>query len=107
MDCNNTGEEMKFKPDLNRDTSSPASATRTSSRNERQQGGTARSGTLLNHFWQHFGKNYLNVGTFLPLLTILWMFLEPMGSIWSLLLTFPQSASQLEGGHIHPHSNLK
>lgn len=71
QDWSNTGEEMKFKPDLSQDTTSPENATRTSSRNERQGGRTARSGTLLNHFWQHFGKNYLNVGTFLPLLTIL------------------------------------
>lgn len=71
MDWNNTREEMKFKPDLNRGTYSPENATRTSSRNEQQRGRTASSGTLLNHFWQHFGKNYLNAGTFLPLLTIL------------------------------------
>jgi len=62
---------MNFKPDLNRCTYSPEKATRTFSRNEQQQGRTARSGTLLNHFWQHFGKNYLNVGTFIPLFTIL------------------------------------
>lgn len=62
---------MKFKPDLNRCTYSPENTATTFSRNEQQREKIARSGTLLNHFWQHFGKNYLNVGTFIPLLMIL------------------------------------
>lgn len=62
---------MEFKPDLNQWTYKSRNTTKTFSRNEQQQGSTARSGTLLNHSWQHFGKNYLDAGTFLPLLMIL------------------------------------
>lgn len=64
-------QEMKFKSDLNQCLHSPENTTRTFSRNEQQQGRAVRNGTLLNHFWQHFGRNQLNVGTFIPLLTIL------------------------------------
>lgn len=64
-------QEMKYKPDLNQSLHSPENATRTFSRNEQQRRRAAQNGTLLNHFWQHFGKNYLHVGTFTPLLTVL------------------------------------